>query len=188
MNTFIQLRGTNGVGKSTTVRQIIEHGGFRVYMLSLHGKEYPYTFDGKTLIAGRYDTRECGGLDGVIKDRTIMKDYIVRLLKQRNPQVFILDAVMYGNTFDFAYQLNRLCEGLGYHYIGISLSPPFEVCLQRVLERNGGKPIKVKNLQSKYRSSLIAYQKLKGIGVDIRLIDTSKIPESEMHKIIEDVL
>lgn len=188
MKKVIQVRGTNGTGKTTAVRSLIERGDFKVYFVTVRGKEYPYTYDGKIVIGGRYDTRECGGLDGVIKDREVLKDYIVKLLKMLQPDALILDAVMYGTTFKFAYELNIACKSLGYTYIGITCAPPLDVSLQRVYMRNGGKEVNVESLQKRHFSSVKAYKRLKAVGMDVRLIDTSKIPKEQMYRIIEDVL
>lgn len=188
MNKVIQIRGTNATGKTTAVRNLINKGGYRVASIQVRGTEYPYTYRDGIVIGGRYDTRECGGLDGVIKDKTIMKEYIVKLLKGMKPKVLILDAVMYGVTFQFAYELDIACKSLGYHYIGLTFAPPLDVSLLRLYQRNGGKYINVEHLQNKHISSIKAYKRLKACGVDVRLIDTSKVPKDQMHKIIEDAI
>ena len=188
MNKFIQVRGTNATGKTTAVRNLIQKGDFSVYSTNVYGNNFPYTFDGQTLIGGRYDTRECGGLDGVIKDRNVLKEYIIKLIKQYQPKTFILDAVMYGTTFKFAYELNYVLKKMGYKYIGLTFAPPLDVSLIRLYQRNGGKEINVEHLQQKHIQSISAYKKLKACGIDVRLIDTSKIPKEQMHKIIEDVI
>lgn len=188
MNKLIQIRGTNATGKTTAVRNLISEGKFKIFSIKVRGKEYPYTYDGEIVVGGRYDTRECGGLDGVIKDKNVMKEYVIKLLKELKPKAFILDAVMYGVTFRFAYELNVVCESLGYHYIGLTFAPPLDVSLLRLYQRNGGKDINVEHLQQKHIQSVKAYKRLKACGVDVRLIDTSKVPKEHMHKIIQEEL
>mgnify|MGYP002625500272 CR=1 FL=1 len=58
MKTFIHLRGTHGVGKTSTARSLIERAGSDVRSIDIDGKGYPYTICGNGwAVTGRYDTR-----------------------------------------------------------------------------------------------------------------------------------
>lgn len=188
MKKLIQIRGANASGKTTAVRGLIEEGNFDVLFVEIQGKNYPYTYDGKIAIAGRYDKNECGGADACIHSAEALQEYIVKLLKDLGPEAFILDAVMYGTTFKFGYELSVVCKKLGYEYIGLCFTQPFEETLRRIYGRNGGREINAESLLDKQNSSLKSFSKLKAAGVNVRLIDTSKIPKDEMKGIIKGVL
>ena len=190
MKKIIQLRGTNATGKTTAVRNFIARCDFCIQTIEVNGKRYNYSYDkGRNIIvAGRYDTRECGGVDGEIQEKKVLQEYLYRLLKLLKPEALIIDAVIYGLTFRFGYELMKVGEALGYHYIGIVCAPPLEVALARLYGRNGGKLINEKNLQDKYFACLRAYEKSLEVGMDMRLVDTSTIPREEAHTIIEAVL
>lgn len=190
MKKIIQLRGTNATGKTTAVRNFINLNNNCIYKIPVRGKEYEYTFlpDRNIVVAGRYDLRECGGIDGIITNKYILKEYMYKIMVDLKPEAVILDAVMYGVSFQFGYELSKVGEQLGYHYIGVLCAPPLDVSLLRLYKRNGGKEINVDHLQQKYFQSLKAYRRSCSAGMDMKLIDTSKIPKDKMQKIIEDCL
>ena len=188
MRKVIQLRGTNATGKTTAVRQLIETGGFEVRFFR-HGKmDVAYTMNDERSICvlGRYDTRVCGGFDGVIKDKRLLMDIIIKMLKVLQPKYYVLEGVMYGVTFAFGFNLNKVCDMLGYHYVGLCLIPPLDVSLLRLYGRNGGKEIDVKHLQDKHFATIRAYEKLKANGVDVKIVNSAIIPKDQMQKMIED--
>lgn len=190
MRKVIQLRGTNAVGKTTAVRQLTESGGFEVRLFR-HGKmdvEYHMNDSRSICVLGRYDTRVCGGFDGVITDKRLLMDVIIKMLKELKPQYYVLEGVLYGVTFQFGFNLKKVCDMLGYHYKGLCLFPPLEVSLMRLYGRNGGKEIDVKSFQNKHLSAVKAYEKLRLNGVDVKIINTAEIPLEHMSKIIEDEL
>lgn len=189
MKQFFQIRGCMGSGKTTIARQIVQSGEFVVDFIDIFGKKYPYTRskDGKIVVTGRYDivSRKCGGLDGTIKNKEIMKEYVIALLKMSpSPQIIIFEAVMYGVTFKFSYELANNCKKFGYSYKAYALFPSFDVLLNRLYERNGGRQIKVESILKQYNRGLDSSKKLVANGIDVEFIDTAKVPLEEMHKII----
>lgn len=76
MRKIIQLRGTNATGKTTACRQFIQSGQFTVRSVPVYGKyiEYHYDEQRKIAVVGRYDQRECGGVDGYIKNKNFLRD------------------------------------------------------------------------------------------------------------------
>lgn len=190
MKQFIHLRGAMGSGKTTAARQFIQSGNFALCSLVVSGKEYPYMYDKSRniCVTGRYDLRECGGMDGVISNRTLMLNYLLRIMRQVSPDVIVFEAVMYGMTVLFAQNLISVCNSYGYTYKGIALVPPLDVEIERVFCRNGGKPFKVEDLAQKYDRNIVSCNKLKSAGVDIQIVDTGAIPLAEMGKIVEDAI
>lgn len=184
----IQIRGVNGVGKTTAVREYIRKGLFCAESIEMGGKQYSYQYDGKIAIIGNYDGAECGGVDGLIKNKDELKNLIAKILRTIKPDALIFEGVMYGQTFQFSYEINRLAKALGYEYIALCFVPPFETSLLRIWERNGGKDINVEQRQATYRSAIKSNSLLRMRGVTTKDIDTSSIPKEDMYRIIEEAL
>lgn len=177
-----------GTGKTTAARTYIQKkGGFKVEFMTVFGKEYPYTYNAKEniVVCGRYDRNVCGGIDGIIRDSKVVKQYVMQLLKIK-PDIIVFEGVMYGLTFKFSNELAMICRLNGYEYKAIVLAPEFNVLLERIYERNGGKPIKVESLNKNYMNSLKSSRKLKESGVYVKFIDTAKVSKQNMWRLIED--
>lgn len=186
----IQLRGTNATGKTTTIRQFIERGDFEVKSVPVANRDIEYHWEETRRIAviGRYDKAVTGGVDGYITNKELLRDVIIRMLKVVKPDVLLFEGVMYGVTFEFAYKLARVLKTLHCEYIGIYFNPPLDVVFDRLAERNGGKEVDYMSVQAKWFSAGRAYEKLKKNGINIKAIDTTRIPKDQMYKIIEDEL
>lgn len=187
MRKFIHLRGSMATGKTSTARAILDRGDYEVRFIDIGGSAFPYTYDEKKgwLVTGRYDKAVCGGLDGVITNREIMKIYLHRLMREIKPNVIVFEAVMYGNSFKFGKECADLCKGDGYEYIGILLAPEFDVVLGNMYKRNGGKQINVESLSQMYYGSFKAADKLNAAGVKVVAEDTSKYKLPELYKVVE---
>jgi hypothetical protein len=177
-----------GSGKTTTVRQYLQRtGGFSLHQITVNGKSYPFHYNKakKILITGVYGRRVCDGCDGLITNKEVMMSYLIKLLDTVKPDIVIFEAVMYGITSTFTLRLEDLLKERGYHYRGIALIPPVEFCLSNVMTRNGGKSINVKMFRSKWLQAKRSAENLKENGLDIDIIDTSKIRMDQMNTLIE---
>lgn len=183
----IHLRGTNASGKTSTVRQFIQHGHFTVKTIFVHRKEIEYHWDEgrKIAILGRYDQSVSGGVDGRITEKHVLADSIIRLIEIERPNDLIFEGVVYGVTYKFAYELSVVLRGMGYEYVGLCYSPPLEWCFDRLAERNGDKVVDYMSVQNKWFTAYRAYLKLRKNGVNVKEIDTSLIPKEKMWRLIE---
>ena len=183
----IQLRGTNATGKTTAIRQFINHGTFSVKKISVGNRMIEYHWDANRRIAilGRYDQCMSGGVDGYITSKEVLGSAILRILKFIQPNVLLFEGIVYGVTFQFAYDLSKILGKIGCEYVGICLIPPLDVALERLNERNGGKPVDVLSVQNKWFTANRAYGRLKAAGINVKVIDTSSIPKADMWKIID---
>lgn len=186
----IQLRGTNATGKTTTIRQFIERGDFEVKSIPIANRDIEYHWDEarKIAVLGRYDLRVSGGIDGYITNKNLLRDVIIRILKVVKPEVLLFEGVMYGVTFDFTYKLTRALKMIHCDYVGIYYNPPLDVVFDRLAERNGGKEVNYMNVQGKWFTAARAYDKLRANGINVKAIDTTRIPKEQMYKIIEGEL
>lgn len=186
----IQLRGTNATGKTTAIRQFIEHGQFTIQSIEVEKAPIEYHWEERRRIAilGRYDTRVTGGIDGRITDKNLLKFAIIKMIKTVRPDVLLFEGIVYGVTYKFAYELARILRGLGADYTGICFMPPLEVVFMRLEQRNGGKVVNYMSVQNKWFTAQSAYKRLKQSGVNVKAIDTTKVPKADMYKIIEEEL
>lgn len=187
--TFIQLRGCMASGKSSTAKQFLERSNFVTEYVEIFGKKLPYNIDKakNIILTGKYGSRQCGGIDGIVTNTNVCYEYLVKLMKM-NPNTIIFEGVMYGLTFKFAKKLNDICKALGYHYIGVLLIAPFDVLMDRLYARNNNKKIKVVERNRDYTMVINTNKKLEQGGVDVRVVDTSKIQKDRLYTIIESVL
>ena len=186
----IQLRGTNATGKTTAIRQFIEKGEFEIGTINVQGLPIEFHEEKKRgiIILGRYDLSTTGGIDGRITNKTVLRNSIVKILKELKPDVLIFEGIVYGVTFKFAFELYSVLQKIGCDYIGVCLIPPLDIAFKRVAERNGGKQINYMSLQSKWFTAQKSYEMLRRNGVPVVVVDTSKIPKGKMYCIVEDFI
>lgn len=186
----IQLRGTNATGKTTTIRQFIERGAFEVRSIRIGKRDIEYHWDNERRIAiiGRYDQAMSGGVDGYITDKNLLRDTIIRMLREIKPEALLFEGIVYGVTFQFAYELARVLKAIKCDYVGICFLPPLDVVFDRLAERNGNKEVDYMSVQSKWFTAERAYHKLRDNGINVKAIDTNKVPKAQMYRIIEEEL
>ena len=186
----IQLRGTNATGKTTTIRQFIERGNFTVrsIVISRRAIEYHWDEDRRIAIIGRYDQAMSGGVDGYITNKDLLRNVIIRMIKVIKPETLLFEGIVYGVTFQFDYELARILKTLRYEYIGLCYMPPLDVVFDRLAQRNGGKEVDYMSVQNKWFTASRAYEKLYKNGINVKAIDTTKIPKDQMYRLIEDLL
>lgn len=186
---FIQIRGSMGSGKTSIARQFIARGNFDVDFVDVFGKKIPFTFDKSRniIVTGRYDQNECGGCDACIHSKEVCREYLIKLMK-KSPKILVFEGIMYGITFKFSNELNNLCNMLGYKYTAIALVAPFDVLIDRIYGRNGGKPIKVEKIEKQYTAYLRSTKKLEQEGVRVIYSHTQEYDRAGMYKILEEVL
>lgn len=184
----IQLRGTNATGKTTTLRQFMNRGHFAVKTIRVGTRDIEYHWDSERRIAllGRYDQAMSGGIDGYITDKDYLRDCVLRIMKVVKPEALLFEGVVYGVTFKFAYELARVLKTMGIEYIGLCFLPPLDIVFDRLAIRNGGKEVDYMSVQNKWFSASKAYDRLRACGINVKAIDTTKIPKESMYRIIED--
>lgn len=159
---IVNLRGTNGSGKSTVARSLL--AGAREVELA------PYTTargaarrvvgyhaaDLGLVIVGPYRT-ECGGCDAVKTQNLVCES--VRLAARLAPNV-LFEGVIVSTLFSRYLELSRELGGLTWAY----LDTPLDVCLARIAARNGGKAIKEDLVADKHRAIARTADKARAAG------------------------
>ena len=185
---IIQIRGINGSGKTTLVRGLLDTLEYENVEVFVNGKAVICHKSERIFVIGRYDKNECGGCDASIENGNDLKELIAKVTKEYKPEILIFEGVMYGKTFSFTYEIFKYSQKIKAEFIAICLEPSFETVLQRIYERNGGKDINIKSLESGWKGCIRSNDKLKKMGVPIIRLDTGKMIKHEMESYIRDTL
>lgn len=187
---IINLRGTNGSGKSTIAKAILERPDSYMSPVVLGAYETP---KGKTrvvdgyksvlnfgehliIVVGPYRTN-CGGCDA-IKTQDLVCDAVRRAVSIGQNVLF--EGVIVSTLYDRYRKLSQELRALGHGYIWAYLDTPLELCLQRIQLRNGGKPIKTSLVENKVKAIRSTRHKAESAGEDVRTIHHDKAVEEVM--------
>ena len=143
---ILNIRGTNGSGKTHLVRRLLAEHENEVIYDQTGKKIVAYNlFNLNTFVVGRYDVA-CGGADAMPKPKDmpgwnsmdVVEQEVRRYAKMGNVlfEGLIVSSV-YGRWEKIAAELP---------FTWAFLDTPMEVCRQRVGERNGGKLLKNEEL------------------------------------------
>lgn len=151
---IVNLRGTNGSGKSTVARDLIDldQDAMRVTLVMYRtkaGREagvFGYRLPNlRVVVVGKYETA-CGGCDG-IKTQDLICD-AVRAAADLEPNVLfegVIVSTLYSRYAELAKEFPR-------RFAFAYLDTPLKTCLKRIQRRNGGKPIKEDLVAAKIRA------------------------------------
>lgn len=164
MSLIINLRGTNGSGKSTAARSMLRHDSL---LPEIREKGSNVTImgvncltDGRTILVGPYPEGKTGGCDRV-KTFEIMRGAIRRACDMRYPIVIfesVTVSTVFGSWADFCQQ-----EPFWWVY----LNTPLDVCIERVKLRNGGKEFDEEMVADKYRAIKATQRKAIDAGFQV---------------------
>lgn len=120
MKRMIQLRGSNGYGKTTAVSQFIMKHGMNPEYIECDGITFELQTDGNGIyvLAKKRKDGTYSGLDGYVHNRDILIDLIKALINIKHPEVIVFEGLIYGLTFKLGFELNSLAKRSGYHYNG----------------------------------------------------------------------
>src|SRR5271163_3831687 len=128
MSTILNIRGTNGSGKSTVVRKLISHLGVVSVFRNEKGKIWAYELGEKVYVLGKYETA-CGGLD-TYKNFAQTRESIRKFVPLGN---IVCEGVLWSTVFKQSDEVAR--EFPQHHSIWAMLDTPADVCLRRVKAR-----------------------------------------------------
>jgi ABC-type dipeptide/oligopeptide/nickel transport system ATPase component len=128
---IINLRGTNGSGKSTIVRQVMSH--FDMNPSRAIGRRQPIgyfssnTDKPKLWVVGHYET-DCGGCDTI----TSLDDVYSEIVKAKQEGYNVLyEGIMASGEFRRCVQLHKQTHDV----VVIALDIPISTCISAILER-----------------------------------------------------
>jgi predicted ABC-type ATPase len=178
MSTVVAIKGTNGSGKSTVVRELIARLG-KQSILRVNSKEAGYRCkyeDGSLFVLGKYKTAACGGLDSSFSYGGAADDLLLCIDKLAPQGHVVCEGVIAITSYGFR-RVTRFADKLrrkGHRMIFAHIDTPAELCIERVnqrrLEAGNHKPFNPEKLLDKYESILKSQEKLKQIGYDARIL------------------
>lgn len=173
MNHIINIRGTNGAGKTTVVRTLMSHLKFYKDFKTSNGvfMHLYKTPAGETVaFVGLYEGAVTGGVDRVRNVRDI-----VEACAEVIPHAHIvLEGLLLSGLQQLTKDVADACADHG-EFHALTLDTPKEKCIQQTLSRRAlagnDKPFDPgKSLLPKYRAVELAHTKMKSWGMDARLV------------------
>lgn len=155
MKYLINVRGCNGSGKSTIPMSMMDDPEMYVIEKKYQGKSRKILTVFPTygwVALGSYFNKT-GGLDCFPNTELTLKTVWYALKKFPEYHILmegVISSTVYSTYANLFQEIQKV-----YHnrqIIVVSLLPPIEVCLERIQQRNGGKPIKEELVASKWRT------------------------------------
>lgn len=185
---IINLRGTNGSGKSTVARALMGTDPEEVELAEFQtpagkwrqviGYRNPAL---GLIVVGPYRT-DCGGCDGV-KTQDLICEAVTSAAKDFNQHVFF-EGVIVSTLFS---RYAKLADELGRdEFVFAYLDTPLAVCLKRIQKRNGGKPIKEDLVADKVRAINSTRHKADAAGYRVEVLPYRSATERILEMINED--
>lgn len=176
---FINIRGCNGSGKTTVLRSLVKSigGGVVRSCPEMTGeaahKSIPFTFlPNGVAILGDYLPAGMGRVEATtagcdrVKTQAATKAALEWAAQQPGVEAVLFEGVVvstiYGPWRDWA----KAHGGMIWAF----LDTPLEVCLQRIQQRNGGKPIKEDQVADKHATIQRVFDKAQADGETVALL------------------
>ena len=166
MSVIVNIRGTNGSGKSTAATRYMETIGVEEE-LKQGGKTWAYRLRNGVSVLGRYTTA-CGGCD-TVKTFADVKDGVTALARLG---AVIFEGVLWSTCFKPSVELAQSLPQ--HHFIFGMLDTTADECLRRVLVRRkqagNEKPFDPTKQQKKHVTIARIQRRLEAAGFDARLL------------------
>lgn len=192
MRVLVNIRGCNGAGKSTVPMMMLENEP-EAEIVKGDGWKYTVFRSQRWIALGTYKNKT-GGMDTI--STKAQKHAALRHAWKNYPDYDILmegviDSTIFSTYADLfnGYQLLIDSGRISPRKIIIlNYLPPLDVCISRVYERNGGKPVKEEQIESKWNSVYRNADKFREAGLRSLKWDNSKVTRDQMlskfHKIV----
>lgn len=173
---IVNIRGTNGAGKSTPLILLrdLDPDMFEVKK-PVNGKNtviatvYP-TY--KIVALGKYSNK-CGGVDS-LKDGATVRKSLKYVLKTYPEYTVIFEGIVVSTIFrTYADLFTELEEKRGLKTKILYFMPPLKMCIKRIYKRNGGKAINESLVEGKYRTMERGIEQFKTAGFNVQVVDNS---------------
>lgn len=182
--TIINIRGTNGSGKSTVMTKMMKKFG-STPLIGQDGKVWAYQvhFEPEFYILGRYDT-PTGGCDVI----STMNEVEAGIRRLANKGHVLFEGIIISTL---AGRWVKLAESMpNAKFIFATLDTALETCIAQVKKRRketgNNKPFDPKNLIAKYRAVKGAHKNLKKAGLDVRRISHELPTNVVINYLLED--
>lgn len=190
MKLIVNVRGTNGAGKSTLPMTLMDDPRKFVVTKPYKGKptKIATVFPSYGwVVLGTYFTKT-GGLD-TFKNNEITKKAFWYILKKYPQYHLLMEGIISSTIFSTYFELFNEAEGIypERKIVVLWLKPDVEICLDRIQQRNGGKPIKEELVRAKAKMIARACKKFKDGGIEVIPWDNSKYTLPAKLKLYPDL-
>ena len=185
MKLIVNIRGCNGSGKSTIPMSMLDDPEMYVIYKHIPGRK------SKIGIATVFPTygwielgtyfKKTGGADTLPNNAVIQKAFW-HLLKKYPEYDLLIEGVIVSTISSTYIDLFKAAEAKypDRRVVIISFNTPPEVCLERIYQRNGGKPIKEDAVRQKWGMVQRGAKKFKTAGFVTVRVDNSNTPKEQM--------
>lgn len=184
---IVNIRGCNGAGKSTVPMSMMEADpDYEVIKLGVSKTGKPCApaitvfHQLKWVALGTYFNKT-GGMD-TYGTNAETKQALEYALSHYPDYDIVMEGVIASTIKSTYAELFRNLEEKGHQVLIMAFVPPLKVCLERIQQRNGGKPIKEDLVESKWRSVNSGVDYFRNEGLTCLRIDTSKCSKESMLK------
>jgi len=132
----VKLGGTNGSGKTSVARALLDKMAGRCALGTLPNSKKFKGYGGMIekrfwSVLGSYETT-CGGMD-TISDKNVRLELINDEIGNKENDVVFFEGLITGKTYGKIGELSEIDNGAKWLYT--FMDTPFEVCVERVLQR-----------------------------------------------------
>lgn len=153
-NLLINIRGSNGSGKTYTARSVASEfnllSTFDKIVSTERSGEFKvkiYEYD-KFFLVGSYKAA-CGGLD-TVSDFYVISGIVKDLIKEKS---VLMEGLLWSSVFSAQYRLDAELRALGHNVLWAGFDDTVETLINRVLDRRAEagnhKPLPIENLVHK---------------------------------------
>lgn len=179
---ILNLRGTSGSGKSYLVHRLLASYKFEPIHETVKGKQKVVGYFSPELnlyVVGRYET-DCGGCD-TVRDMDTVEGYVRSYAGL--PANVIFEGLIVTSVIGRWVKISADFPG---QFIWAFMDTPIEKCIERVMQRNGGKSFKHDNLIQKYNTMMGHYERrLKDTSERVVWIDHTRAVESFSEQLVQ---
>ena len=170
MKYILNIRGTNGSGKSTIPMSMMDDPEMFVITKPYQGKptKIATVFPNYGWVALGTYFNKTGGLDR-FKNNEITQKAFWYVLKKYPEYNLLMEGIISSTIFSTYFELFNEAEKKypNRKTVILWLNPDVEICLERIQQRNGGKPIKEDLVRNKANMILRACKKFKESGIEV---------------------
>lgn len=174
-NKVIQICGTNGTGKTTLVKGLLNGGKFKRKELLVGGEPKEWWYDGKIAVIGKYNQANCCGIDAGKYTGEQLLRVIEKIVVGYRPYAVIFEDIRFGSSYTFKKKALGIAEKYGAEYISATLVASLETVSRRVIERTGNESVNFDAVRSKARQVIRSSKKIETEGAKVFFICADNI-------------
>ena len=150
----------------------------------IDGIKREWWFDGSTAVIGKYNSRNCCGVDASHYTAEGLIRAIKAISAQEKPNAIIFEEVRLGGLYSFKTRLRKEIENIGGEYMLVTLIASFETMAKRVVKRTGNENVNFDAMRSKGASAIRSSRKAQEDGVRVVWIDTDQYNPDQAYYIL----